>query len=345
MQYKMLLWPHANARYQSETVKLAQAELRLALDRFAPDAAIAPDGDRAMPCLSVEFPTPPSEAALTAVRGQSLLYGLFECKDGGWLRPVAGRRPDAVGSDLPAILKYKGKTNEMFLQLLVNAALYAGDFWRDPNARLRLFDPMCGRATGLFVAANRGWDAVGADVDRTDLKEAEKYFKRYLEYHRFKHAVARESYTLKGGGSAAACQFEYAADPDRFKAGDDRTLSLVNLDAAQAEAAFGKNAFHIIACDLPYGVRHDAQLSPGADRRGNWLETLLARALPAWQAALKPGGSIAVSFNAQNFKPERVRALMAEAGLEVMSGGAYDGFAHWVEQAITRDIAVCRKPL
>ena len=54
---------------------------------------------------------------------------------------------------------------------------------------------------------------------------------------------------------------------------------------------------------------------------------------------------MALSFNAQNLKLERLRALMAAAGLEVLEGGPYDGFAHWVEQAITRDIAVCRKPL
>jgi hypothetical protein len=75
------------------------------------------------------------------------------------------------------------------------------------------------------------------------------------------------------------------------------------------------------------------------------LETLVQRALPDWKAALKPGGAIALSFNAQNLKLERLRALMAAAGLEVLQGGPYDGFAHWVEQAITRDIAVCRKPL
>ena len=44
-------------------------------------------------------------------------------------------------------------------------------------------------------------------------------------------------------------------------------------------------------------------------------------------------------------KLERLRALMADAGLEVLEGGPWDGFAHWVEQAITRDVAVCRKPL
>ena len=29
--------------------------------------------------------------------------------------------------------------------------------------------------------------------------------------------------------------------------------------------------------------------------------------------------------------------------MEPMAGGAWDGFAHWVEQAVTRDIAVCRR--
>ena len=343
MRYTMLLWPHANARYQNEAVNLARTELRLMLDRVAPDATVAEGDAPDMPSLAVEFPLEPDAATIGALRKHSLLYGLFEARD-GLLRPVAGRCPARVGSDLPAILKYKGKTNELFLQLLINVALYAGDYWDREGERLSLLDPMCGRATGLFVAANNGWDAVGADVDRNDLKEAERFFKRYLEYHRFKHAVTRESRTLEKGRAAPLCRFEYAPDARAFREGGARTLSLVNLDATLAAEALGKDAFHIVACDLPYGVRHDAQLSRGADRRGNWLETLLAKALPDWRAALKPGGTVAVSFNAQNFSLVRVRDLMVRSGFEVMQGGAYDEFAHWVEQAITRDIAVCRKP-
>ena len=341
MRYILLLWPHANARYQSETLNLARSELRLMLDRVAPEARIEEGAPLDMPSLAVDFPEAPGRDVLHALTGHSLLYGLFE-EQAGLLRPAAGRRPARVGGDLPAILKYKGKTNEMFLQLLINAALYAGDFWREPDAALCFLDPMCGRATGLFVAANMGWDAVGADVDKNDLREAEKFFKRYLEYHRFKHGVSRESRTLKKG-QAAVCRFEYAPDSEAFK-NRARSLSLMNLDASQSEA-LGKNAFHIIACDLPYGVRHDAQLARGADRRGNWLETLLSRALPGWKAALKGGGAVAVSFNAQNMKLEKVRGLMEDAGLQVLEGGAWDGFAHWVEQAITRDIAVARKPV
>lgn len=340
MRYQMLLWPHANARYQSESVRLAAAELRLMLDRLAPEAAIRAGGLPDMPCLELDYPQAPDDAVIAAICRHSLMYGLFEERD-GLLRPVAGRAAAKVGADLPSILKYKGKTNEMFLQLLVNAALYAGDFWRDADEPLALLDPMCGRATTLFVAANLGWDATGADVDKNDLKEAEKFFKRYLEYHRLKHGVSRASRTLRQGGSAPECRFDYAPDDKASR----RALTLLQLDASRGSEALGKSAFHLIACDLPYGVRHDAQPAPGARMGGDWLEGLLRRALPQWRAVLKPGGSVALSFNAQSFKAGRLRALMAEAGFQVMEGGPWDGFSHWVEQAITRDIVVGVKEL
>ena len=238
MRYIMLLWPHANARYQSETVHLAEAELPLMLDRLAPGTAVSRDTGLPMPSLAIDFADAPDAPVLEALRAHSLLYALFAQRD-GLLEPVTGRMCARVGEDLPAILKYKGKTNEMFLQLLINAALYAGDFWPRAGERLSFLDPMCGRATSLFVAANYGWDATGADVDRADLREAEKFFKRYLEYHRFKHAVSRESRTLKKG-QAQVTRFEYAPDAESFKSGGARALSLVNLDAAQAEHALGK---------------------------------------------------------------------------------------------------------
>lgn len=344
MQYKMLLWPHANARYQQETLKLAASELRLMLDQLAPEVNIAGGEGFFMPALTLECPEPLPEPVVDALRSHSLLYGLFECRADGALIPVAGRAGAYLGDDLPAILKYKGKTNEMFLQLLINAALYSSNFWEVADQPLELLDPMCGRATSLFVAVNRGWNATGADVDKTDLKEAETFLKRYLEYHRFKYDMTRESRTLSRAKKAApVTRFDFADTPEHYKQKETRRLSLANLDAAQTGDAYGKNAFHLIACDLPYGVRHEAQLPQGAQRGRNWLESLLARALPAWRDALKPGGALAVSFNAQNFKRDRLCALMAEAGLEVLTGDAYDHFSHWVEQAITRDIVVCRK--
>ncbi len=341
MQYTLLLWPHANARYQAETRRLALAELELMLARVAPEVAAAIDEASDMPCLKLECPAPLDDTALLALRNHSLMYGLFIKREDGALVPVAGRAPALLGADLPAILKYKGKTNEMFLQLLVNVALYSGDYWQDEN--LSFFDPMCGRATAPFIALNRGFDAVGADVDRADLKEAESFFKRYLEYHHYKYSLTRESRTVRGKTPVPVTRFETAATPEDYKNGPRVSLSLANLDAALAGETFGKNRFHLIACDLPYGVAHAARPGEAAVGGKNRLEALLAKSLPGLCRLLKPGGTVAMSFNAQTFRRDRLAALMAEAGLTPLSGGPYEGFEHWVEQAITRDIAVARK--
>jgi len=330
MNYTLLLWPHANARYQQETRRLALAELRLMLDRTAPGAEASIDEAAPMPCLDIACDAPLPERALNAIRTHSLLYGLFERRADGSLLSVEGRADALLGDDLPAILKYKGKTNELFLQLLINVALYSGDFW-DAEGPLEFMDPMCGRATAPFIALNRGWNAVGADVDRADLKEAERFFKRYLEYHRFKHRLTREARTLEKGKSAPVV---------RFEVGEGVTLRLMELDAARSGEALPRNSLHLIACDLPYGVRHDAQPGQSLPKGANWLETLLARALPGWHRLLKPGGAVAMSFNAQTTRRDRLRALLADAGFDVRAEGPYDQLEHWVEQAITRDVVV-----
>lgn len=340
MKYVMMLWPHANARYQNESAHLAEAELRIILDKALPEAVISVDERIGMPMLGIETAVPFTAEVIDAICGHSLMYGLFESAGDGSLVPVAGREKPWLGQDLPAILKYKGKTNEMFLQMLINTALYSSCFWQEKNQVLEMLDPMCGRATSLFIAANRRWNATGTDIDQTDLKEAEKFLKRYFEYHHFKHSAGKESLTLRNSKPAAVSKFVFSDTPEHFKQKNTAALRLVNCDACRVREAFGKNAFHLIVCDLPYGVQHAPQ--GGRGEKGG-LEGLLARALPGWRESLKMGGTVAVSFNAQNIKLETVRTVMEEAGFEVMGGGAYDGFAHWVEQAVTRDIAVCRR--
>lgn len=335
MKYRMLLWPHANARYQNEALKLARGELRLMLDVLAPAAAISGAEEMSMPALEIEAPEPLSTETVEALRAHSLMYGLFEVREDRALIPLAGRADARVGADLPGILKYKGKTNELFLQLLINAALYSGDFARRAGEALELLDPMCGRGTALFVGANRGWNATGVDVDKNDLSEAEKYLKRYFEYHRMKHSFSRESRTAPDGKGVGVARFRFAATPERFRAGDCRALQLARLDAARVRQVFGGERFHLIACDLPYGVQHAPV--------GGGLEDLLARALPEWRGALKKGGSVALAFNAQTLRRERVIERMEAAGLEPCRGGAYEEMSHWVEQAVTRDIAVGRR--
>ena len=70
------------------------------------------------------------------------------------------------------------------------------------------------------------------------------------------------------------------------------------------------------------------------------LKSLGAQQLRPGMAVLPNTRENAVQFEAL---AEKVRALLQEAGLEVKAGGAYDGFSHWVEQAVTRDIAVAKR--
>lgn len=334
MKYIILLWPHANVRYRTEEQKLAQAELAVLLNRAAPEVRVSQAERMNMPVLELECDAPLSDEVVAAISGQSLMYGLFEEREDGSLIPVTGREVAYLGEDLPGILKYKGKTNELFTQLLVNVAQHSSDYW-NTELPIRLLDPMCGRGTSLFIGANRGWHCTGADVDRADLKEAEKFFKRYLEYHRFKHNVENNSLTIRGKKPAPCTAFAFSDTPENFKDRKIATLRLVNTDASTARDAFGNRAFHIIVCDLPYGVQHSSH--------GGSLEKLLENVLPAWREALMPGGAIAVSFNAQTLKTAKVLELMEQAGLEPLREGPYQNFSHWVEQAVTRDIAVCRR--
>ncbi len=198
-----------------------------------------------------------------------------------------------------------------------------------------LLDPMCGRGTALFEALNRGWNAAGVDIQGTDVEEGGKFFKKYLEYHRMKHTVTQKSMTACGKEAAVIKTYEFARDAVSFKHGDTRTLSLAALDGGRIASLWPKPTFHLLTADLPYGVQH----APGGAKMPS-LQQMLINVLPAWRDALLPGGAMALAFNTNTLKTEFVCKAMAAAGLKVMDETAYHGLAHWVEQAITRDIAV-----
>lgn len=337
MTYKALLKPHANSRYQAEAARLAASEMQLLLEKAGVSAEV--QAESVLGADWLRFEAAPLTDSQRALLGHAAhMYLLFEGEGDGMLRPVCGRRSAYLGEDLPSVLKYKGKTNEVFTDYLINMALCASDF--DAEDMLTVADPMCGRATTLFAALNRGYHALGADRDAAAVDEAGKYFKRYLEYHRYKHIVSDKSLTHNGKQAAQLKTFEFADSPEHFKAGDKRTLKLTVLDGARLNIACRKESVHLIAADLPYGVQH----APGSGaKKCPSLEDMLYDVLPVWVRTLKSGGAMALSFNVNTLKGDMVRGMMAEVGLDVMDGAVYSGLEHWVEQAITRDVAVAVK--
>ena len=335
MKYGIILWPHANARYQTESAHLARGELSIMLRHICPGAVIADEMRSDINMLVFESETALSDAQLARMSGHSLMYAMFEIH-GDMLRPVCGRPAAYLGADLPGILKYKGKTNEQFTDMVINTALYSSAFAASGAERLKYIDPMCSRGTSLFLALNRGWDADGTDIDGADIREMNQFFKRYLEYHRIKHTSAKKSYTIKNSKPVTATEYAFADSPEAYKSGNTSRLRFAECDCGKLTQLFGKKRYHIMTSDLPYGVQHSA----GKET----FEALLRRVMPVWTEALLPGGAIALSYNTNTIKPRLLREIMEASGLTVMQGGEYDGFAHWVEQAVTRDIAVAVRP-
>ncbi|MEG1813587.1 MAG: hypothetical protein RR296_10565 [Clostridia bacterium] len=328
-----MLWPHANSRYQTAVRQLSQNELNLLLD-----IAGIQSEPRYVSITGADFlcfDAPELDARQLAVLSRHASAYLLCAINGGTLTPLIARVAPYLNEDLSGILKYKGKTNEAFTRLMINFALAASDFGDKFDGHLALLDPMCGRGTTLFEAINRGYDACGVDADGREVQEGWKFFRKYLEYHKLKHDIREVSLTLPGKKSARMQSVAFAPDVARFRAGDTRTLSFLTQDAQLATRALGAARFHLAVCDLPYGVQHGT----GSEEP---FEALLARVLPDIRRALKPGGAICLSFNTYTLPAQRVRALLDESGFTVMTGGPYENLAHWVEQAIVRDLAVAR---
>lgn len=322
MKYAYLLWPHANMRYAEGIKNALKSELELILRKEDVLSEVTAESVYGVQSLCFDLDTQ-DDRVLRALSHFSHGFWLAR-REGDAYIPVGGMPSCAIGSDLPYILKYKGKTNERFTEMLINCCLTASDFEFDD--KLTFMDPMCSKGTALFEALNRGWDALGVDMDKKDIAEASDYFKKYLEDARLKHTKKLSSQTIEKSAPVQITEF----------AVNGQTLKLACADSALSKKIFPKTPVHLIAADLPYGVQH----GPGGSVS---FEKMLANVLPVWKSCLVPGGAIAVSFNTHTLPSEKVREIMAAQGLTVMRGGPWDDMAHWVEQAIIRDIAVCKK--
>lgn len=338
MQYAFLLTPHANIRYRASIARIARAELLMmlaALSRTDDTVSEAEIGGASMLILETQKELAKREWALLSQ--QSSVYMLFEKREDGSLLPLERAHPNYVGEDLPSLLKYKGKTNEMFTDALLSMALCASDFAQKCQSQLIACDPICGRATTLFLALRRGWHAVGVETDKNDVKEANDFLTRYLEFHRMKHKKTQSALTVRGQMGGRETRYVLSDTAEHFKDGDTRVLRIIQGDTRDTDVLVKPASVHVMAADLPYGVQHGAA---GGEKN---LPRLLERAFPAWYAALMPGGAIAVSFNTYVTKRDTLIRMLEGAGFEVLRGGVYEELEHWVEQAVNRDVIVAVK--
>ncbi len=368
-RYAFLILPSHNRVYADAAPALARAELAV-LSAALPDGAIDDESVAETAIGGVPYVTfaadDLSERDADVLANLSSLYALFEIAGGERprpvLRPVPLRRLDRFDDDLLTILKYPGKTNEQFTKLLLNVTLASADLAGSGFAgsgfpggrRLAVLDPLCGRGTTLNQALMYGFDAYGADVDARDVDAYAVFIQRWLKDKRLKHQADFSPVRRDRKVVARRLTAQFAATKDEYKAGDVQRLEVVETDTARVGEFFRAASADLAVADLPYGVQHGSHASgradagPRAPGGGKSLARspldLLRAATPAWVKALRPGGALGISWNTLVARREDAAAALADAGLEVLDSGPYRAFRHRVDQAITRDVLVARKP-
>jgi SAM-dependent methyltransferase len=352
--YAFLILPSHNRVYADAAPSMARAELGV-LSAALPDGWIAEGSIAETVIGGVPYVTFESnglsqrDAALLA--NLSSLYALFEVT-GELLRPVPLRRLDRLDDDLLTILKYVGKTNEQFTKLLLNVTLassaFAGELSSPGGRRLVVLDPLCGRGTTLNQALMYGFDAYGTDLDRRDVEAYAVFIQRWLKDKRLKHQADFSPVRRDRQVVARRLLAEFAASKEEYKAGYVQRLDVVEADTTRVAEFFRRESADLVVTDLPYGIQHGShvlgRVRPGERGLARSPLDLLAAAAPAWAKALRPGGALGISWNTHVARREDAAGAIAATGLEVLDSDPYHGFRHRVDQAITRDILIARKP-
>lgn len=339
----MLMYPSANRVYSGSALRLGCRELEIfgatTLDGRIRD--VTPDSIAEVPYITFHGDEL-SAADLCALANVSSRYALFEVT-GDLLRPITVHGRDRFDSDLVTVQKYHGKTNEQFTKLLFNLTALATDH---PGALatgdMRVLDPMCGRGTTLNQALRYGCDAWGIELNRRDVDEYAKFLKTWLRTNRLKHTVELGPVRRNKKVLGQKLEATVGVTKEDFKAGEVITVGCVNADTTSAGEFFRNGSFDLVVTDAPYGVQHGSTAGRGSQSRDPL--SLLGEALPVWHGLLRRGGAIGVSWNTNVTRRADLVELLERHGFAVADSAAHEDLAHRVDQAITRDVAVARKP-
>lgn len=334
MKCAFLLYPHQNVRYRQSLLTIAAAELSMTLAALGRGGEVRPVemGGAAFLTFDCDHLTQRDVRMLSELAS---VYVMFTMEDAQMV-PMESAHPNYIGEDLPALLKYKGKTNEMFTDAMITMALASSAFMPVHDSQLIVCDPMAGRGTTMMLALRRGYHGVGIEIGKADVKECCDYMTRYIEYHRIKHKRSETSLTVRGKCGGRETKFVLSDTAEHFKDGDTRTLRMICGDTRDAAALLKPQSVHLMVTDIPYGVQK------GTAGRQDSIGGTIAAALPGWQEALKPGGALAMSFNTYVTRRADLVRLCERVGLEVI---ATPPLEHWVEQAVNRDVILARKPM
>lgn len=346
LNYAILANPGHNRVYYKTSEKISVAEMNLACSLLSVecyDIEVREIMGVRYICFKTDIPLSEDDCAL--IKELSFMYALFLVNygsDGGIesFVPQMCRNDECFDRGMNTVLKYSGKTNEVFTRFMINAARFSGGF---PKGRqLSLLDPVCGKGTTLFEAIILGIDVAGIDIIEKPVSEANTYIKKFFETERVKHAYSKENFNIRNKDMRARMyNYEYS----RTRAGmrEPRKLVFVAGDNKNADAFFGKKKFDLVIGDLPYGVAHSSTVAQVGKTNMRNPSEMLKIGLPSWRSAMKDDGVLGLSWNTFLVSRDEMTELLESRGFKVFEGDLYEGLAHRVDQGINRDAIFAKK--
>ena len=281
-----------------------------------------------------------SEDDIILLSRLSFVYAIFEIQ-GGLFLPVTKNHSYFFGDDLNMILKYSGKTNEIFTRMMINLAVFASGFKYKFLENLNLLDPVCGKGTTVFDGLICGYNSFGVELSEKLVSESAQFLKKYLETGKYKHNLKKEKISGTGYENASFKSqrhlFELAKNKSDQKENKNLVCEFIDGDTRNINKYYKKNTFHIIVGDLPYGIQHEN--NTGGNKMRNPVN-LIKTSVPVWTEVLKPGGAIVLSWNTFLLEREELENIFAGNKLEMPDFGIFGDFSHRVDQAINRDVII-----
>jgi len=339
IKYAVLQNPGHNRVYFNSSVKLAKNELFALFTETITEIKEELFGN-------VEYITFLSknkllEEDIILLSRLSFVYAIFEIVDDKLFLPVEKNHSYFFSDDLNMILKYSGKTNEIFTRMMINLAVFASDYQDKFLDNLNLLDPVCGKGTTVFDGLICGYNSFGIDLSDKLINESSQFLKKYLETGRYKHNLKNEKISGIGCENTAFKSqrhlFEMAKNKSDQKENKNLMCEFIDGDTRNVNKYYKKNTFHIIVGDLPYGIQHEN--TTGKDKMRNPVN-LIKTSVPVWTEVLKPGGAIVLSWNTFLLKREELENIFIENKLEIPDFGKFGDFSHRVDQAINRDVII-----
>ncbi len=316
-----LLAPQRNPQYADLVAQLALPELEM-----SPLGPLIERAERreiaGVPFLVLSLRDTPDPDRLSCLGEMSMTQGFFWLEEelgglsGPWLQPIDVSTPVGLPPTLLYARRYRGKTNEDLTRFLLNAARFASDFAQAPGP-LDVLDPLCGGGTTLFAALVAGHNAYGVDHTRNDVTSTASFLRNFLTEARIRHEIREER--LRNLGRRWTFTVEGPAGP--------RTCVLAHGDTTDASALLPGLHPHLIVGDLPYGIQH----------KGRVLD-LLSSGLPVWTRMLRPGGGLALAWDATRLPREEMLAAASQAApdMEFLDTAPWNGLTHAVDRVIKR---------